>query len=126
MILDLGLKLRRPPTLTMPGGTRSTASPSQFEKKQGHGGTRPSRLPTPSQHGFCLGGYRQHRVMSTETVVKLVEEMVDLKVQYFAESMMKTTPEVARLLHEKRATDRRRLEQIKAELVRLLDTNFHG
>ena len=64
--------------------------------------------------------------MNTETVVKLMEEMVDLKVQYFAESMMKTTPEVARLLHEKRATDRRRLEQIKAELVRLLDNNFHA
>ena len=64
--------------------------------------------------------------MNTETVVKLMEEMVDLKVQNFAESMMKPSPEVARLLHEKRATDRRRLEQIKAELVRLLDNNFHG
>ena len=64
--------------------------------------------------------------MNTETVVKLMEEMVDLKVQNFAESMMKPTPEVTRLLHEKRATDRRRLEQIKAELVRLLDNNFHG
>ena len=64
--------------------------------------------------------------MNTEAVVKLMEEMVDLKVQNFAESMMKPTPEVARLLHEKRATDRRRLEQIKAELVRLLDNNFHG
>jgi len=64
--------------------------------------------------------------MNTETVVKLVEEMVDLKVQHFAESMMKPTPEVARLLQEKRVTDRRRLEQIRTELVRLLDSNFHG
>ena len=64
--------------------------------------------------------------MNTETVVRLVEELVDLKVQNFAESMMKPSPEVARLLHEKRATDRRRLEQIKAELVRLLDASFHG
>ena len=64
--------------------------------------------------------------MNTETVVRLMEEMVDLKVQNFAETMMKPTPEVARLLHEKRATDRRRLEQIKAELVRLLDTSLHG
>ena len=64
--------------------------------------------------------------MNAETVVKLVEEMVDLKVQHFAESMMKHTPEVARLLQEKRATDRRRLEQIKAELVRLLDTTFNS
>ena len=65
-------------------------------------------------------------LMNTETVVKLVEEMVDLKVQHFAESMMKPTPEVARLLQEKRVTDRRRLEQIRTELVRLLDSNFHG
>jgi hypothetical protein len=64
--------------------------------------------------------------MSTETVVKLVEEMMDLKVQHFAESMMKPSPEVARLLYEKRATDRKRLEQIKAELVRLLDSTFHS
>ena len=64
--------------------------------------------------------------MSTETVVKLMEEMMDLKVQHFVESMMKPSPEVARLLHEKRVTDRRRLEQIKAELVRLLDSTFHS
>jgi ubiquinone biosynthesis protein Coq4 len=59
--------------------------------------------------------------MNTETIVKLVEEMVDLKIQQFAESTMKASPEVARILREKRATDWRRLEQIKVELVRLLN-----
>ena len=58
--------------------------------------------------------------MNVETLVKLIEEMMDLKVQQFAESTLKPSPEVARLLAEKRATDRRRLEQIRAELVRLL------
>ena len=61
--------------------------------------------------------------MNAETVVKLMEEMVDLKVQQFAESTLKPSTEVARILHEKRVTDRRRLEQIKIELTRMLDSN---
>jgi hypothetical protein len=64
--------------------------------------------------------------MNAETIVKLVEEMVDLKIQHFAESTMKPSPEIARILQEKRATDQRRLEQIKAEMVRLLDSHLHG
>lgn len=62
--------------------------------------------------------------MNADTIVKLVEEMVDLKIQQLAESTLKPSTEVARILHEKRATDRRRLEQIKAELVRLLQTQL--
>jgi len=58
--------------------------------------------------------------MQAEIVVKLIEEMVDLKLQQHAESQMKPTPELARILFEKRSTDRRRLEQIVAELKRLL------
>jgi len=64
--------------------------------------------------------------MNAETIVTLVEEMVDLKVQHFAESTMKPSPEIARILQEKRATDRRRLEQIKSELARLLNGKFHA
>jgi hypothetical protein len=60
--------------------------------------------------------------MNAEAIVKLVEEMVDVKIQQFAESTMKPSAEVARILHEKRVTDRRRLEQIKVELARLLDS----
>ncbi len=58
--------------------------------------------------------------MIADSVVTLIEEMMDLKVQQFAESQMRPTPEVARILHEKRETDRRRLDQIRAELGRLL------
>ena len=58
--------------------------------------------------------------MNAETLVKLVEEMMDLKIQQFAESQMRPTPEVARILHEKRDTDRRRLDQIRLEVARLL------
>jgi hypothetical protein len=58
--------------------------------------------------------------MNAETVVKLIEEMADLKIQQYAESQMKPNPEIARILFEKRSTDHRRMEQIKAELTRLL------
>jgi hypothetical protein len=60
--------------------------------------------------------------MTAQTLIGMLEEMMDLKVQQFAESQMKLTPEVAPLLKEKRETDRRRLEQIKIELVRFLET----
>ena len=57
--------------------------------------------------------------MNSEASVKLIEEMVDLKLQQYAESQLRPTPEVARLLYEKRETDRRRLDQIRAELIRI-------
>ncbi len=58
--------------------------------------------------------------MSAETFVKLIEEMVDIKVHQRVEPHLHTKPELARLLEEKRHSDRRRLEMIKQELVRLL------
>lgn len=60
------------------------------------------------------------RVMNAVTMVSLIEEMMDLKVQRLAESQMKPNPEVARILAEKRVTDQRRLEHIRNELARLL------
>jgi len=58
--------------------------------------------------------------MTAETLIGLFEEMMDLKVQQYAESNMRPTPEIALILNEKKETDRRRLEQIRAELVRFL------
>ena len=58
--------------------------------------------------------------MYAEHLVKLIEEMVDLKIQHFAESQLKANSEVAKILFEKRETDRRRLEQIRAEMARLV------
>jgi len=46
---------------------------------------------------------------------------MDVKVQQYAETTMRPTPEVARLLQEKRETDRRRLDQIRMELIRILE-----
>ncbi|TAL06576.1 MAG: hypothetical protein EPO07_01645 [Verrucomicrobia bacterium] len=58
--------------------------------------------------------------MNAEETVKLIEEMMDIKIQQILESQMKPTPEIARILYEKKTTDRRRLEQIRAELTRLM------
>ncbi len=58
--------------------------------------------------------------MNSETLPRLIEEMIDLKIQQYAETQMRPTPEVAKILQEKRETDRRRLEQIRAELGRIL------
>jgi len=58
--------------------------------------------------------------MNAEAIVKLIEEMVDIKVQQQAETQLRPKPELVRLLEEKRFADRRRLEMIKQELTRLL------
>jgi hypothetical protein len=60
--------------------------------------------------------------MTAQTLVGLIEEMMDLKLQHYAESQIKLPAEVAPLLREKRETDRRRLDQIKSELVRFLES----
>jgi len=58
--------------------------------------------------------------MTAENLIGLIEEMMDLKIRQYAESQMRPTPDIARLLSEKRQTDHRRLEQIRVELVRFL------
>jgi hypothetical protein len=60
--------------------------------------------------------------MTAQSLIGLIEEMMDLKLQQYAESQMKLTAEVAPLLREKRETDKRRLEQIRIELVRFLES----
>ncbi len=52
--------------------------------------------------------------------IALIEEMVDIKVQQYTEAHLKVSPELAGVLQQKRETDRRRLDQIRAELVRVL------
>ena len=59
--------------------------------------------------------------MNPESFVRMIEEMIDIKIQQQTESTMKLTPELTRGLQEKRETDRRRLEQIRKELVRGLE-----
>jgi len=58
--------------------------------------------------------------MNAESVVKLLEEMIDLKLQKSAEGNLKSSPQLAAILEAKRETDRRRLEQIRSEMARAL------
>ena len=59
--------------------------------------------------------------MNAELLARLIEEMIDLKIQQYAEANLKPNPEVAKVLQAKRETDRRRLEQIRADAVRILN-----
>jgi hypothetical protein len=61
--------------------------------------------------------------MNAEALVKLIEELIDLKVQQTAQPHHKLSPEVARMLEQKRFTDRQRLQQIRTELVQMLGAN---
>jgi 3-phenylpropionate/cinnamic acid dioxygenase small subunit len=58
--------------------------------------------------------------MHPMTFLALLEEMIDIKVQQQTESHLKASPEVAAVLHQKRETDKRRVDQIRAELLRLM------
>jgi hypothetical protein len=59
--------------------------------------------------------------MNADTIVKLMEEMMEIKIQQHAEAQLHPKPELARVLAEKKVADRRRLELIRAELTRQLD-----
>ena len=58
--------------------------------------------------------------MDANTFMSLLEEMVDIKIQQHTEAQMRPTPEIAGVLFQKRETDRRRLEQIRVQLIRAL------
>jgi hypothetical protein len=58
--------------------------------------------------------------MDAEQFVKLIEELVDLKIQRLTQANIKISPELVPVLQSKRESDRRRLEQIRVELVRHL------
>jgi len=62
--------------------------------------------------------------MNAESIVKLIEEMMDIKVQAQAEVHLRTKPELAHFLEEKRQADRRRLELVKLELSRQISENL--
>ncbi len=61
-------------------------------------------------------------VMTAESLVRLLEELIDLKIQGYVPSHLKLTPDLNRMLREKRETDRHRLEEVRSELVRFLSS----
>ena len=58
---------------------------------------------------------------NAEQFVRLIEEMIHLKLQMELDANKRPTPEIARVLSEKRITDQRRLEQIRMEMTMLLN-----
>lgn len=58
--------------------------------------------------------------MSGERFVRLIEELVDLKVQYHLANQLKVPSELSSVVARKRENDRRRTEEIRAELISAL------
>jgi len=81
---------------------------------------RPTR--TEGSQDLPRGGKAENSLMSmsAETFVRLIEELVDIKVQYHLANKIKTSPELARIVAVKRETDRHRADQIRAELIQAL------
>jgi hypothetical protein len=69
---------------------------------------RPNAVMDPSHDAASSPVAASRRIifMTAQTLVGLIEQMMDLKVQQYAESQMKLTPQVATLLKEKRETDK--------------------
>jgi hypothetical protein len=84
-------------------------------QKQFAGREQVSRVSHLQHEGCCYPV-----TMSAEDFVNMLEEMIDLKVQQRTQINLRTTPEIARVLQDKQETDRRRLAQLKVQLVQLL------
>ena len=66
--------------------------------------------------------------MPAEDLVKLIEEMIDLKIRQHSAATAATSngngkpaPNLARVIVETKFADRQRLEQIKDELARMIE-----
>ncbi len=60
--------------------------------------------------------------MTADTLIGLLEEMMDIKIRHYGPFQTKLNPEVVKLLKEKRTDDQERLNQIRTELVQFLDS----
>jgi hypothetical protein len=60
--------------------------------------------------------------MTAKNLIRLLEEMMEIKIRYYAPLHTKLNPEVAKLLNEKRSEDQERLGEIREELVQFLDS----
>ena len=56
-----------------------------------------------------------------ERLLKLIEEMVELKVELHAAMPTGGKPEILRLVSQKRYEDQQRLEQVRGEILHLFD-----
>jgi hypothetical protein len=59
--------------------------------------------------------------MTAQMLVGLLEEMVDLKVRHHSETGLKLPPELKRVIQDQRESDRRRLEAVRTQLIKILE-----
>jgi hypothetical protein len=59
--------------------------------------------------------------MTAQMLVELLEEMVDLKVRQYMEKGLGLPPELKHLMRDQREADKRRLDQVRAQLVQFLE-----
>jgi hypothetical protein len=105
-----------------------------FRQAGSHGSTsggtsagRPTLLSISYNHNLTVHHYpakvctQTLILMTAGNLIKLLEEMMDIKIQQHAQATVRSTPEMTEILREKRETDRRRLDQIRSELIKLLE-----
>lgn len=71
----------------------------------------------------AIKGGAKEFFMTAEDMIKLIEEMIDLKIRQHASTTIpatKTTPGLAKMVVEMHAADHRRLQQVKTELLKML------
>jgi hypothetical protein len=64
--------------------------------------------------------------MQSETLIRLIEEMIELKIRQHAAASAASTrsdPHLARIISQTHAADHRRLEQIKGEIAKVLSAS---
>lgn len=60
--------------------------------------------------------------MTPEKLIGLLEEMIDLKIQLYVGLHLRSTPDLTRLLSDKREIDKQRLDEIRSELAEFMQT----
>jgi hypothetical protein len=59
--------------------------------------------------------------MTEERFIELIDELIELRIRQHAALQLREKPELAHLVEEKRAHDKARAEEVKRELLGLMD-----
>jgi hypothetical protein len=67
----------------------------------------------------------QSRIMQADTLIKLIEELIEIKIRQHAATTAGTTPglnpELARVIALTKVADRERIIQVRSELIQFLE-----
>ena len=59
--------------------------------------------------------------MTEERFIELIDELIELRIRQHAALQLREKPELAHLVEEKRAQDKARADEVKRELLGLMD-----